>query len=374
MSTPANEAPSFDSIMDGLKSGSISLSNDKPSSLGSQAPELDSEPAVEEVQEVSELEQVQEFMNGSSEEEEEESESEASVEKDKPKDAAKAGIEKVKVTDAKGRREVEVDFSDREKLKKYVQLAYGGRKWQQERDSARAELTKTQTDYTALKTDWDKVEKAYSENGVAGLVNLLEGRQDAFDSWYQQEQEKREAFNGMSEYEKQTYYKEEQARKQEAENNKLRQEYESKLKEIQTEREQAETRSLESRLHPAFDRYRFTGTLGDNVAEHHYDQALWNQALSNLEELPNDVELTQAIVDREFRKVAQAFKKVINQQVEKNTKKAVDNKKQAAASKAQATASRGIKKNSELENMRNSMKSGNIVDSLTSFLKAGGRL
>lgn len=371
MAIPGNQELSFDSMLDGLKSGSISLSNDKPSGLESQESETESEPVVE--AESSELEQVQEFIESESETEDETELSESKAETKSTK-TAKSEVEKVKVTDAKGRREVEVDFTDKEKIKKYVQLAYGGRKWQQERDSARADLTKVQTEYSTLKSDWDKVEKAYSENGVAGLVNLLEGKQDAFDSWYKQERERREAFESMTDYEKQSYYKEEQARKQEQENQKLRQEYESKLKEIQTEREQTETRALESRLHPAFDRYRFTGSLGDEVAEHHYDKALWNQALSNLEELPENVELTQAIVDREFRKVAQAFKKVINQQVEKNTKKAVDNKKQAAASKAQATASRGIKKNSELENMRNSMKSGNIVDSLTSFLKAGGRL
>lgn len=316
MDTPqSNDRPDFTSVMDGLQSGQISLTNEPYSEPVSSDPEPEA-PETEASAEKSTTEELREFMDSKDDTQEEESEEELSAsESDKEEDSeadskeSAEDIEAVRVTDAKGRREVKVDFSDREKLKKYVQLAYGGRKWQQERDSARTELTQLQEKYNSLEKDWQKVEDSFKSSGVAGLVNLLEGKEDAFDGWYEKEQARREAWAGMSDSERQSYQREEEARRQELKAKELEEKYEAKLAEIETERERADQRALEAKLHPSFDRYRFSGKLGDEVAEHHYDQALWNQALSNLEELPEDIEITPAMVDKEFRKVSSAFKK-----------------------------------------------------------------
>lgn len=380
MATPESPAPDFTQIMDGISSGSISLDTNAPrieEQEESVNPEEDSETSSSESTEPANL---QEFLE-SKDSEEEESETEESAEpesKDSESEQAKKAkaskdIEEVTVTDTKGRRKVKVDFSDREKLKKYVALAHGGRKWQQERDTVKSELGKVQTEYKTLKSDFDKLEEAYQSGGVAGLVNLLEGRKDAFDNWYQQEASRRESFASMSDSERRSYELEQEQLRRDSENQKLREEYESKLSKIQEEKEITETRALESRLHPAFDRYRFSGKLGDEVAEHHYDQAIWNQALSNLEQLPEEIEITQAMIDKEFRTVSAAFRKVINKQVQSGTKKAVEQQKKTATTKAQAKVSRGIKQNSDLDNLKSNLKSGNIVESLSSFFAAGGK-
>lgn len=377
MATPESPAPDFTQIMDGISSGSISLDANAPRIEEQEESvnlEEDSETSSPELAETANL---QEFLESKDSEEEESESAEPESEDSEPEQAkkAKAGkdIEEVTVTDTKGRRKVKVDFSDREKLKKYVALAHGGRKWQQERDTAKSELGKVQTEYKTLKSDFNKLEEAYQSGGVAGLVNLLEGRKDAFDNWYQQEASRRDSFASMSDSERRSYELEQERLSRDSENQKLREEYESKLSKIQEEKEITETRALESRLHPAFDRYRFSGKLGDEVAEHHYDQAIWNQSLSNLEQLPEEIEITQAMIDKEFRTVSAAFRKVINKQVQSGTKKAVEQQKKTATTKAQAKVSRGIKQNSDLDNLKSNLKSGNIVESLSSFFAAGGK-
>jgi hypothetical protein len=379
MATPESPAPDFNQLMDGIASGSVSLSTDAPRIDADQEP-VNSENETETEVETEQPSSLQQFLDSEDGEEQEESaepEPDSETEDSEPEPAKQAkqskDIEEVTVTDTKGRRKVKVDFSDREKLKKYVALAHGGRKWQKERDTATAELGKVQSEYKTIKSDFDKLEEAYQSGGVAGLVNLLEGRKDAFDNWYQQEAKRREAFDSMTDSERRSYQLEQEQLRRDSENQKLREEYESKLSKIQEEKEITETRALESRLHPAFDRYRFSGKLGDEVAEHHYDQAIWNQALSNLEQLPNEIEITQAMIDKEFRTVSSAFRKVINKQVQSGTKKAVEQQKKSATTKAQAKVSRGIKQNSDLDNLKSNLKSGNIVESLSSFFAAGGK-
>jgi hypothetical protein len=283
-------------------------------------------------------------------------------------------IEELLVTGTKGRRKVKVDFSDRDKLKKHVQMAYGARKWQAERDEARSNLGQAQAELKELKGDWEKLESAYASSGIEGVVNLLEGNDGAYQSFLQSEIEKQQRFASMSDSEREAYDLEQARIAQDKENQKLRDEYEAKLKEISERQEQAEMRSMESKLHPAFDRYRFKDRLGDPVAETEFDEMLWNRALKNLETISDDVELTQAIVDKEFRRISTTMKKHFNTQVERRTKKAVSKQKQAATKKVQATVSKGMKDSAEAAAFRDSMKSGDFVSGLTSFFKAGGKL
>lgn len=111
------------------------------------------------------------------------------------------------------------------------------------------------------------------------------------------------------------------------------------------------------------------------MAETEFDEMLWNRALTSLEKISDsDVELTQGMVDKEFRRIASTIKKHLSSQVDKNLKKTVSRKKKDAAKKVRATVSRSMQGNQDLQEFRKNMKSGNLVDGLTSFFKAGGRL
>lgn len=379
MSTQGN-LPDFDSMMDGLTSGKIGLSVDAPRTEQMQG---DSEPAPEPAEESTEpksnMDSIKEYLENESEEKSEELSAEAEGSDDSEEVEASSeeteevsdnhDIETINVTGPKGRQKVKVDFSDREQLKKYVSYAYGGRKWKKERDDAQAELSKLREDYSSMDTDWKKLEDAYQKDSVKGVVELL--GQD-YEQWFQNELARREAWSNMTDSERKSYERDEALRRAEEREKDLEAKFEAKLSELNTEREQADLRAFEAKAHPSFDRYRFSGKLGDPVTEHRWDKALWNQALENLEEIPDEIEITQAMIDKEFRRVATEMRRGVQMQVEKNTKKVVDKKKRMATSKAQATARKGIKQNSSLEEFRNNMKSGNLADSLRNWITADG--
>lgn len=285
-------------------------------------------------------------------------------------------IEELIVKGPNGRKKkLKVDYTDKDKIKRAFRLAYEGRAvWQKERDSARSELSQVQEEFSSLKSDWEKLETAYNSNGVAGLVDLLEGREGAYLEYRRQELEREQQIQNMSDSEREAYDKESALRAQDAQNQKLREEYEAKLQEIEERQQQAEMRSLESKIHPSFDRYRFKGTLGDEIAETEFDEMLWNRALSSLEKVSEETELTQSMIDKEFRRIATRIKKHLNTQVEKRVKKTVSKQKKDATRKVQARVSKGMQTSQDAQAFRDNMKSGNIVDGLSSFFKAGGKL
>ena len=365
------------SLIDAFKSGQVNLG-------GSPDTSTDEDNSAEEVSQeetgniVDQWEAAnQETESESSEELSADSDSEDSQEDSKEATAEKESgdIEELVVTGDKGRRKVKVDFSDRDKLKKHVQLAYGARKWQKERDDARSQLSSVREEFDSLKSDWEKLEAAYESKGVAGLVNLLEGRDGAYEEFRKQELEREQRFQSMSDDERAAYDRDQELEKERQRSQQLQDEYDRKLKEIQEQQDVASMRALESKIHPSFDRYRFKGKLGDSIAETEFDEMLWNRALSSLEKIGDEnVELTQGMIDKEFRRIANTIKKHLNSQVDKTLKKTISKKKQDAAKKVKATVSKSMKSSQEVESFRNSMKSGNFVDGLTSFFKAGGKL
>ncbi len=146
-----------------------------------------------------------------------------------------------------------------------------------------------------------------------------------------------------------------------------RQQREAFQNQIAQEKEQAEIRSLESKLQPAFDRYRFAGKLGDEATENLYDESIWIKVRGRLSEYPDEVELTQAIIDKEFRTVYNAFKKHIKVQTEKQLKKTVENKKAQTAKRARVAAKKGLSGQSTQKKILESLKGGNLTDALSLF-------
>ena len=374
---PSGDANQTQAMIDAFKSGQVNLG-------GTPTTEESTSESVSE-QEESVVEKFNSWGEDSASEETEGQEQELSEDQadstDSEEDLAAAeessDIKELVVKGPNGRKKkLKIDYSDRDKIDRAFRLAYEGRAvWQKERDEARSELSSVKEERDSLKTDWDKLESAYETGGIKGLVNLLEKNDSAYDKFLEQEMTRTQRFQDMTEDERAVYEKEQAIEQERARSEKLREEYEQKLKQIQEEQDKATTRSLESKIHPSFDRYRFRGTLGDEVAETEFDEMLWNRALSSLEKIADeDVELTSAMIDKEFRRVSQTIKKHLSTQVDNKLKKTISKKKQDAAKKVRATVSKSMKSSQDLEDFRTNMKSGNIVDGLTSFFKAGGRL
>lgn len=294
---------------------------------------------------------------------------------DSPAISEQGDIEELTITDDKGKRVVKFDFSDREKVKKAVQLALGSRKWQAERDQARKELTSIKPEYEKLKQDFSKLDDAFQKGGVKALVGLLSGNDEkAWDRIVEAEIKRREYIANLTPAERMQMEKEEELKREREEKSEIAKKYEQKLKELELKEEQAQLKSLESRVHPTFDKYRFTGKLNDAVAEHELDNALWTRAMARLAEYPEGVELTSALIDKEFRAVAATFNKVIGKQAEKQVKKSIDNKKADALKTAQVTAKKGMASSSNVDKFKKDIKSGDLTSALKSLFTGSVKL
>jgi hypothetical protein len=284
--------------------------------------------------------------------------------------ATSSDIEDVIVSDDSGRKKVKVDWNDREKLKKYVQMAAGMRKFQAERDRLNRELSDIQPKYKDLADSWQAIEEAFSSGGVRGLINLLGGSNDAYEKHIESEFSRLKARESASPSELERMDLEERLTNERREREKLARQVEDNLKKAQEKEETASMKALESIVHPAFDKHRFAGKLGDEIVEARLDQAVWDQALKRLEDYPDDISLTPSIVEKEFKEVANSFRKIINKQAEQKAQKVVTNKKVAAQEAAAAKAMNGYKpKTSQAsEKFKSDIRGGNLVSALSDLM------
>lgn len=281
-------------------------------------------------------------------------------------------IEKIQIRAPDGKKqEIEIDWNDKEKLKKYIHAAAGMRQFQHERDKVKQELKASQEKYKDVESSWNTVQKTYSEKGLKGLVNLLTGREDGYDLYLKQEFEKIQRKQEASPDELRQMDLEERLENEQKERQKLQKEVEESLNKSKQEKEEAKAYELQSKINPAFDRVRFSGKLGDVEAENELDGALWDKALKRLQAYPDDVELTPSMIEKEFRTVAATFRKVINGQADKKTEQVIQQKKQNAATNAAAVASQGYKPAPAKDAMMKNMRSGNMADALRQFLSGG---
>lgn len=288
------------------------------------------------------------------------------------KSPAPGGKESIVVTDDKGKRRIEVDFNNKDQIKKYVQLAHGARKWQAERDQALNKAKEVESKYSTIQGNWEVLEQAYQSSGIEGLVDLLEGRQGAFQDWEKSRLDRHEMLKKASPAERELFEARESEAKRQREIEKIRKENEDFKRSVQAEKETAELRSLESTVHPVFDRYRFADKLGDSDTEQMFDEMLWNAALKRLEPYEEKgLPITQDLVDREFKSVSTALRKRINLQAEKKAAKVVEQKKREATENVQAAVSNGYRSSSAAKEAEDLIKSGNIAGLFRGWGKYG---
>lgn len=279
-------------------------------------------------------------------------------------DSAATDIETVFLKGAEGRKQkLEINYSDRKAIKQAFVKAAGMRKFQAERDKALTSYKELEESHKGLKDDFDKIEKAFEANGPKGIVELL-GGSEAWEKAVNDELEHREYVNNLSAEEK---FKLEMQKRDEAYQSQLtaeRMQREAFQKQVQEEKEAAELQKLEAKLHPAFDRYRFAGKLGDPATENLYDEAIWGKVKQRLGEYDDSIELSQAVIDKEFRTVSNMFKKHIKQQAEKQVQKTVENKKVETAQRAQVAAKKGLSGSTTQRKILESLTSGNLGSAL----------
>lgn len=307
----------------------------------------------------------------------EESDSESLLNKldSEAKPETTSDIEFIKVTDETGRkRKVKIDYTDRKSIANAFKQAAGMRKFQAERDKVKTEFADIQGKYQELNDVYGKLNSAWEEGGVKAVVNLLGGSEDAWEKAVAEDAAHKAYLENLTPNEKIKLEMEERERKYQSQleaERKQRELFESKIAEKE---EQAALQSLESKLYPAFDRYRFAGKLGDEVIEHQFDEAIWDKVSRRLAEYPDDVELTQAIVDKEFRTVANNFRKMVNIQTEKKVQKTIENKKVDASQRAQVAAKKGLKTTGSAQQFVSDIKGGNLASAFNALMNGKVKL
>lgn len=278
------------------------------------------------------------------------------------------------VTDETGkRRKIEVDFSNKEQLKKHVQMAYGARKWQAERDQAILSKKEVEAKLAEQRSNWDLMNDVYSKQGVAGLVDLLEGRRGAHADYEKRILDRARFMEKASPEEIEALNAREELDRMRREHELTRKSNEEFKKQISQEREQAELRSMESRINPVFEKYRFADKLGDPNDEHMFDEMLWNSTLKRLEPYEEKgLDITPELVEREFRSVAGAIRKRIGLQAEKKAAKAVEQKKQEATENVQVKVKSGYKTGGAASEAKQMLNSNNIGGILSNWGKYKG--
>lgn len=285
---------------------------------------------------------------------------------DGPTETSEQGT--VTVTDSKGRRKVKVDYSDRKKMDQYVKMAYGMRKFQAERDASNKQWESLGgQEVAAEKVNlFNQLDDVYQNAGVEGLINRLEGSDDAYATFKQQVIEEHEARRSASpaEIARMDALKDRDRLERELNQIKARQEtLDNQTKESQA---QSEAKALQAQVNSVFEKYRFNGKLDDADQEHKLDKAIWSAARDELEQLEEDgIELTASVIEKTIREVAVPFRKYINKQSRVKLKKAIARQKDNAASdvQAQLKSKMGSTSNAKLaESLRNGTGTSMLLD------------
>jgi len=267
--------------------------------------------------------------------------------------------EVITVTDETGRkRKVEIDYSNREQIKKMAAAAAGIRKFQAERDREINSRKELEAKLKERESDWSKLEEAFSK-GHEHLIDTLSGRQGAWQELVNKEIERREFLKHATPEELQAIKAQEQADLTRKELEKIRKENEEFKSTVKQEREQAELRSMESQVHPVFEKYRFADRLGNAQDEHLFDEMLWNSSLKRLEQYEEKgLDLSQELIEKEFKAVASALRNRIGAQAQKKASQVVAQKKQEAIENVQSKVKSGSAGSSDAEKLKQAIASG----------------
>lgn len=265
-------------------------------------------------------------------------------------------------------KKLKLDYSDRDTIKKYAKQAGGFRKMQVERDSLKVENQITKAELAELKRFETTIESAYADDGFEGLARVVAGSQEEYQKWLSGEVDKEIAKRGASPQELEQIEMREQLQRERREREKLQREREQEREERTKFQETQEIAKLQSNMNASFDKWRFSGKLGDSELEDSIDSMVWEKAKAVIAQIPDDQQLTKRDYDNAFRQAANSFRKFAKKEGSTVAKGQIENSKKLAATKAVALASKGPAVSNTNEEVRNRIKSGDIKGSFAAFM------
>jgi hypothetical protein len=273
-----------------------------------------------------------------------------------------AQVEYLTITDDQGKRQIALDWNNKDAIRKAVQMAAGARKWQAERDSLKDSLSRIQTEHSEATSQLKNIEEAFERDGMRGLVNLLVGNQGAYDQWKDAEFQKWASYNNASPEQKAFFDAKAENEKLQKEMAWQRKQQEAAVAKAAKEAQEAQDKAERARqeentaiLHKEFRKHSFNGKLPVEEAKA-IDNAIWHNAMSSLKELPAETELTPDLVSQAFQREAQRFSKLVDTAATTRVTK----QKEAAQVRLQADAKSNVRAPSNKE------------EEFSSLIKKGG--
>lgn len=304
-----------------------------------------------------------------------EQEAPAEEEAAEEKPAAPTDVEYLEVTGENGKTKVKVDWSDRESIKRAISLSVGARKWQAERDQLKSKYDAIAKEAGEFKESWAQVESAFKRDGVAGLVDLFEGRQGAYEEWRQREVDKELMRRDASPAELERLEMMERIEKLQRESSRTKQEAEAREAAAKAAEESAVRERLEASINPAFDKVRFAGTLGDEALETRLDKGIWSDAMDQLAEIEEQYgpqAVTPALAARIFKESAESVRKAISLQSKKEAAKATEQRRVDVQTKVQAATTSAARtqtsRQADLAQFKQNLDTGNWADAFKAAL------
>jgi hypothetical protein len=281
-----------------------------------------------------------------------------------------------------GGKEVKIDYTDRNQIKRDKALAMGARTWQAERDSALAKVkafeaqeadNKDARDFRSALTD------AFEKKGLKGLVNLLTQDETGYDKYIAAEVERRTAYAKATPEQRAILDEKEHLAqlKQELEYDRKNRE---KQIEMASKKEKDAIAATEASNEKAFldiastskGKNSFAGTLDNEDLEAALDTRVWEKVKTELSSMPDDTELTQAMMDKLFNKYYTAISKGLSGKIEKQADSKLQEKKRDAQTKLSTTAKNNNMPRGAVEEFNKAADGGNWGDMFKMIL--GGKV
>jgi hypothetical protein len=289
-------------------------------------------------------------------------------------------VEKITVTGPNGKEEIEINYSDREAIKKAFSMSHGARKWAAERDSLAKRLKEIEPDFDDAVKTRDTIVDTFKERGFKGLVNLLLQDEGGWQKLVDAEVEKAMLYRsatpeGKAKLEAEARYEEmyQKMKFQEEKNTREAALMEKRKQEAAAAEQASAEASFNTMASTSLKMHSFTGKLGDAELEARLDDSVWSGVRKALSQLPDDTDITPQLLDGLVAKEAALFSKGLGKKVESDVKQKVEQKKQDSATKLASAAQQGMGKSGAVEGFTDALNKGDTASAIKAWLSGGIR-
>ena len=159
---------------------------------------------------------------------------------------------------------------------------------------------------------------------------------------------------------------------QQREHAKLQRQFDELRTKVEKDTTTSEVKNRESTVHPAFDKFRFDGKLGNEDQELMLDEMMWKRATAKFDEYEGQgIALTPQIVEREFKKMQVTLSSMIKEKAEAKATESLEKRKVAATENAQKKVRSGFTRSKEEDEAHAALATGDMRSFFGNISKYG---